>query len=89
MSELQSIFNGTDNEPFAYIGRGVRRSNCLAFRVVSLPDFMAQVVSSIQDEQVRIDPNDIRSMKVDRLGMDMVVYFPYIKFVESNEDSDK
>ena len=89
MTELQKVFDGSDFEPFAYSGRGMYGKYCLAFRVSDLASFIAEIVANVQDGTLRVDHDDIRSMKVDNLGRDTVVYFPYIEFVDTEEEEEE
>lgn len=82
---LQKILENNNLEPRPYSGRGMLGKSCLAFPV-SREEFlyiMLNIGAECEVNNLEIPYN----VKWDDFGMDYMIYFPRIKFQESNPDT--
>lgn len=93
-SELQRFLELYEYEPRKYSGRGMFGKNCLgvSFSHSEFSEFLARLVEYASDSDCE-DPcelaNNIRTLRSDSLGHDMVYYFPGVEFVESETSNEE
>lgn len=88
--EFQRLIESTnDHKPVTYSGRGMNGNECVAVCTdYSALEFFADVLDawgrSVENPQIGADviANMMREARTDRLGRQIVIYFPGVPFVE-------
>ena len=94
MTPLQRLLESLDYKTMAYSGRFMFGEECLAVKnIKNTEEFLGELLFEIDLWNERCLPElkihlTKRDCRVDTLGKHYVVYFPYIEYVDSEEDED-
>lgn len=73
----------------SYSGRAMYGKECLGIECGSVSAFMVEILENADNmDEVREIADALRNMRSDNMGLGMIVYFPGIPFVESEEDEE-
>ena len=94
--KIQVLAEGAELDVRSYSGRGMYGRECLAIEGSSAMYIIASMLEKISEEgedaaEAASDLSEaLRRSSQDSMGLDVVLYFPHIKFVgEEDEDEDE
>lgn len=87
MHPLQTIIEDSLFTASSYSGRGMYGKKCLAIRIdrdQGVGSLFANVLECCSPNDIVKIADAFRNMKEDSLGMDSIVYFPGIEYIEED-----
>lgn len=83
---LQEILIEAGYSPFSYSGRDMYGTSCLAVRAGNIGVLFSDIINSLGNSaNYGKLANAFRTMRTDSMGLDMVVYFPTVAYIETNK----